>query len=183
MPVPLERLNMTGECERCPFEEKAFVLPDGFTYRCHRCPVCGRTEYSIGEAQKLIDYSKAHIFMHVEDWIVAWLAVRIHGRYVPMWGIEDLQEQMYLVTVFFAPGQRIPTEDAGFRNIGYVPYSPRVDRALETLRDLGYVRSGGIELTASGKKRGEALLSRFDDVTRKNIENLRMDLRGRTPDV
>jgi len=54
--------------------KKTVELPDGFTYFYYLCTNCARVEYPLKQAQALMDYSRTHLFMFVEDWILAWMA-------------------------------------------------------------------------------------------------------------
>lgn len=172
---------MLEKCPRCKlrYKKEGFVFQDGFRYCCKRCPECGYTKYPTGEMQKLHSYAQTHLFMFIEDWILAWMATKIDGKYVPIRSIDDLQEQMYDLTVSFALEHGISTEDPGFmrRDCG-APYALLVDQALDRLMNDEYVKSEGFELTDSGKERGNALLSKFDDEVRKDIEKLKMDFRS-----
>lgn len=181
---------MNELCTHNTYERKEVELPDGFTYHYDQCPICGNVEYSIGQAQKLIDYAKTHIFMFVEDWILAWMAVKVGGGYAPVPGITAMQKQLFILTFEFAPQHDIPTENPGYRAYKYGPYAHRIDRALQTLDEMGLVRSKGrigtnqerFYLTESGQERGEKLLSRFDEGSKKDLEALKADIQQFTLD-
>lgn len=178
------------ECPHARFERIDVVLPDGFRYHYDQCPECGLVEYPPKQAQSLLEYSESHIFMFVEDWLVAWMSVRLNGEYVPIPGITAVQKQMFLLIKEFAPEHGIPSENPGFKAYRYGPYTMRIDRALQTLDELGYVRSKGrlntnsevFHLTDSGKERGEKLLSRFDDDTVKDLRLFKADIQQYTLD-
>lgn len=181
---------MTEECTHGTYERKDVELSDGFSYHYFQCPVCGMVEYPLRQAQKLLDYSKEHLFMFVEDWIIAWMAVKIGGEYAPTPGITAMQKQLFILTFEFAPQHNIPTENPGYKAYKYGPYAHRIDRALQTLDEAGLVTSKGrigsnqerFYLTESGQIRGNSLLSRLDTNTRNDLEALKADLQQFTLD-
>lgn len=181
---------MTEQCEHDSFERKDVTLPDGFSYHYYQCPVCGIVEYPLGQAQRLLDYSKDHVFMFVEDWILAWMAVKVGGESVPVSGITAMQKQIFIITYEFAQEHEIPSENPGYRAYKYGPYSHRIERALQTLDEAGLVTSVGrlntnserFYLTESGEKRGEVLLSKLGDKNLIDLEALKADLQQFTLD-
>jgi 8-oxo-dGTP pyrophosphatase MutT (NUDIX family) len=68
-------------------------------------------EYPLKQAQALMDYSRNHLFMFVEDWILAWMAVSDDGTYAPIPGITMIQKQMVVIIREFAPDHDIPSEN------------------------------------------------------------------------
>lgn len=181
---------MTRQCAHSTYVRKEVELPDGFAYHYYQCPECGIVEYPLKQAQKLLDYSKSHIFMFVEDWILAWMAVKVGGEFVPVSGITAMQKQMFILTYEFAPKHDIPSENPGFKAYKYGPFAHRIDRALQTLDSAGLVTSVGrmntnserFYLTESGQERGVAMLSRFDKDVLKDLEALKVDLQQFTLD-
>lgn len=176
---------LTEPCTHDTFEKIDAVLPDGFSYCYYQCPLCGTVEYPLKQAQKLLDYSKEHIFMFVEDWIIAWIAIGADSGQAPASEIATVQKQMLVLTSEFAPRHDIPTENPGFRACGPGPCAQRVDRALQTLDEAGLVtferkNSTGQELiclTESGRKHGKALLSKLDADAVSDLETLKTDHR------
>lgn len=142
---------LTELCTHDAFEKIDAVLPDGFSYFYYQCPVCGTVEYPLKQAQKLLDYSKEHVFMFVEDWIIAWIAVGVVDGHAPALEIATVQKQMLTLTSEFAPQHDIPTENPGYRAGGIGPCTQRIDRALQTLDEAGLVTLE--KGTAPGKSR------------------------------
>ncbi len=171
----------TELCTHNAFEKIDAVLPDGFSYFYYQCPVCGTVEYPLKQAQKLLDYSKEHIFMFVEDWIIAWIAVGAVDGHAPALEIATVQKHMLTLTSEFAPQHDIPTENPGYWADGIGPCTQRIDRALQTLYEAGLVtfekRKGTgqerICLTESGRMRGKALLSKLDADAVSDLETLK----------
>lgn len=58
-------------CGSCT--EGTVELPDGFTYHHIQCTGCSGVEYTLGRAQALIEYSWKHLFVFVDDWVLAWM--------------------------------------------------------------------------------------------------------------
>lgn len=168
---------------------KSVVLPDGFAYNYYQCPRCFRVEYSLKQAQALIDYSRDHLFMFVEDWILAWMAVPDSDVHAHVPGITSIQKQMVVVIRDFAAENNIFSENPGFGSYESGPYAERVDRAIETLDDAGYIHSEGrsntdieiFSLTDKGIEKGKRLLSRFDSTTLDKLKALKRDLTQFTP--
>lgn len=164
--------------------KRTVELSDGFTYFYYQCPNCARVEYPLKQAQALMDYSRTHLFMFVEDWILAWMAVSDDGTYAPIPGITMIQKQMVVIIREFAPDHNIPSENPGFRAYRFGPYTERIDRALDTLYRSGYVYSEGrinsnserFYLTESGVKKGLEIISRFDDGVKADLLELKRDL-------
>lgn len=181
---------MRGQCVHSTYVRKDVRLPDGFEYHYFQCSDCGIVEYPPVQAQKLLDYSKEHLFMFVEDWILAWMSARVGGEVVPVPGITVMQKQLFIITYEFAPEHNIPTENPGFKAYKYGPYAHRIDRALQTLDDAGMIESIGrlntngerFYLTESGRNRGDAFLSRLGDGARRDLEALKADLQQFTLD-
>lgn len=86
---------MTGsgdECTHTSFIRKDVELDNGFKYHYYQCADCGLVEYPLKQAQALLDYSKDHLFMFVEDWILAWMAVKVNDQVLPIPGITTIQK-------------------------------------------------------------------------------------------
>ena len=164
--------------------KKTVELSDGVTYFYYQCPNCARVEYPLKQAQALMDYSRTNLFMFVEDWILAWMAVSDDGTYAPIPGITMIQKQMVVIIREFAPDHNIPSENPGFRAYRFGPYTERIDRALDTLYRSGYVYSKGrinsnserFYLTESGIEKGLEIISRFDDGVKADLLELKRDL-------
>ena len=176
------------ECGCESYIKKSVTLPDGFTYYYFQCPKCSRVEYPLRQAQALIDYSKDHIFMFVEDWILAWMATSDTNEYAPIPGITMIQKQMVIIIREFAPEHDIPSENPGFKAYKFGPYTERIDRALDVLYKSGYVNSKGrinsnnerFYLTEEGVAKGKAILSKFDQGIIDDLLALKHDLQQLT---
>ena len=169
----------------CELHEKKIVnLPDGFTYFYYQCPKCSRVEYPLKQAQALIDYSKDHIFMFVEDWILAWMATSDFDVYAPIPGITTIQKQMVIIINEFAPEHNIPSENPGFKAYKFGPYTERIDRAIDSLYKAGYIYSKGkintnserFYLTESGITKGKKILSRLSSDVLEDLKTLKREL-------
>lgn len=174
--------NKPCACES--HEKKTVELPDGFTYYYYQCPKCSRVEYPLKQAQALIDYSKDHLFMFVEDWILAWMAVSDSDEYAPIPGITTIQKQMVIIIREFAPEHDIPSENPGFKAYRFGPYTERIDRAIDSLYNAGYIYSKGrinsnserFYITESGIEKGKKILSRLPSDVLKDLISLKRDL-------
>ncbi len=177
-------MTSNKQCTCESHEKKTVILPDGFTYHYFQCPKCSRVEYPLKQAQALLDYSKDHLFMFVEDWILAWMAVSDTGSYAPIPGITTIQKQMVIIIREFAPEHNIPSENPGFKAYRFGPYTERIDRALDTLYHAGLIYSKGrinsnnerFYLTGEGAERGRKILSRLDGKSLDDLISLKRDL-------
>ena len=168
---------LCASCGCGSYTERTVELPDGFTYQYIQCTGCSRVEYTLGQAQALIEYSREHLFLFVEDWVLAWMALPDPDGCNPAPGTAAIREQVDTVMRSFAGDHGIPSEDPGTG-------TGRVDRALETLCGAGHIRSGktGARPTRKGRERGMAVLSRFDEETIEELGKLKRRL-GRMTDV
>lgn len=165
----------------CDWIRKDVVLPDGFQYFYYRCPKCSRTEYTLQQVQRLMDYSENHLFMFVSDWILAWLYV---GDGAPISGITKLQKQIFIILYEFAQENNIPSENPGFRAYKYGPYTEAIDRNIAALVDIGMVESRGrintnherFFLTDAGKAKGKEALDKLTPEQIEKLKDLRRDL-------
>lgn len=157
------------------------VLDDGFSYHYFQCEKCGRVDYPICQAQKLMDYADSHLFMFIDDWILAWMFV---GDGAPILGIVKLQKELFIILKEFAPENNIPSENPDFRAYKFGPYTERIDRSIQTLIEMGLVSSYGrinsnnesFFLTESGKTAGEKALSKLTSVQIEKLKKLKGDL-------
>lgn len=168
-------MNMKDEC-RCEHMERVDrTLDDGFNYHYYQCPICCRVEYTPSEAQKLFDYSRDHLFMYVDDWILLWMYV---GGGDPVHGITELQKGISMVLREFAQQNNIPTESPGSRERESGSYACWIEHHIDTLADMGFVtgydridsESERLFLTESGKK---AASERSKLLTEEQLESLR----------
>ena len=174
--------NKPCTCES--HEKKTVKLPDGFTYYYYQCPKCSRVEYPLKQAQALIDYSKDHLFMFVEDWILAWMAVSDSDVYAPIPGITTIQKQMVIIIREFAPEHDMPSENPGFKAYKFGPYTERIDRAIDSLYKAGYIYSKGrintkserFYLTENGIEKGKNILSGLPSDVIEDLISLKRDL-------
>lgn len=177
-------MTSTKSCACELHEKKTVVLPDGFTYYYYQCPKCSRVEYPLKQAQALIDYSKDHLFMFVEDWILAWMAVSDSEAYAPIPGITTIQKQMVIIIREFAPEHDIPSENPGFKAYKFGPYTERIDRAIDSLYNAGYIYSKGrinsnserFYITESGIEKGKKILSKLPSDVLEDLVSLKRDL-------
>lgn len=175
----------SSECEHENFKKKEVTLSDGFSYYYYQCENCAKVDYPLSQAQKLLDYSKDHVFFFVEDWILAWMAT---GDRAPIPGITMLQKQMVIIIFEFAQEHNIASENPGFRAYKFGPYTERIDRALQNLSDDGLIYSEGrlntnserFYLTDAGAEKGEQLLRKLTKEQREDLEALRRDLQQYT---
>lgn len=174
--------NKPCTCES--HEKKTVELPDGFTYYYYQCPKCSRVEYPLKQAQALINYSKDHLFMFVEDWILAWMAVSDSDVYAPIPGITTIQKQMVIIIREFAPEHDMPSENPGFKAYKFGPYTERIDRAIDSLYKAGYIYSKGrintkserFYLTENGIEKGKNILSGLPSDVIEDLISLKRDL-------
>ncbi len=171
-------------CTCISHDKKIVILPDGFTYYYYQCPKCSRVEYPLKQAQALLDYAKNHIFMFVEDWILAWMATSDSEIYTPIPGITMIQKQMVIIIREFVPQHNIPSENPGFKAYKFGPYTERIDRALDLLYRSGYIISKGrinsnserFYLTEKGIEKGKQVLSKFGNNIVDDLILLKRDL-------
>ena len=177
-------MTAVKQCGCEEHEKKTVTLPDGFSYYYYQCKKCSRVEYPLKQAQALMDYSRNHIFMFVEDWIIAWMAVKLNGEYIPIPGITTMQKQMVIIIREFAQNHNIPSENPGFKAYKFGPYTERIDRALDNLNHAGYVESIGrintnserFTLSEKGKEKGNYILKKLGKENTRALEELKHDL-------
>ncbi len=183
-------MNAVDNCRNHSYEKKTVTLDDGFTYFYYQCPQCAEVEYPPRQAQLLLDYSKDHLFMFVEDWILVWMSIDIDSILPPVTGITALQKQMVILIFELAPRNNIPSENPGFKAYKFGPYTERIDRAVQSLDSAGYIFSKGrlntkgerFYLTEKGMEKGTSLLSRLDESTVSDLHTLKRELQQFTLD-
>jgi len=149
------------------------TIPD-LNYYYYQCSKCYQVSFPIPELQKLIDYSKIHQFMFVQDWILALLYVIPK----PIPGITSFEKQIFLILMEFAQEENIPTENPGFRAYNFGPYTERIEDVIIGLEDLGALSIEGrkgangeyFSLTDEGRQLAE---SSFNKLTKRQQERLR----------
>ena len=174
-------MSWKDECECVSMERVDRTLSDGFTYHYYQCPRCYRVEYPPCEAQRLLDYSRDHIFMFLDDWILLWMYV---GDGAPVCGITKLQKDMFIVLMEFATENDIPSENPGFRAYKFGPYAGRIDRCIDTLTRMGLVVSYGrinseserFFLTEAGKGAASRVSEKLTEDQIVSLRALRNDL-------
>ena len=114
------------------------TLDDGFSYHYFQCPTCGRIEYPPCEAQKLLDYSREHQFMYIDDWILLWMYV---GNRDSVHTITELQKDILMVLREFAQRNNITSESLGFEEYESETYAGRMERCIDTLTRMGFITS------------------------------------------
>lgn len=174
-------MSKKDDCQCNSMERVERTLPDGFSYYYYQCPRCNRVDYPPCEAQKLLEYSKTHTFLFLDDWILLWLYI---GDGAPVCGITKLQKDIFIVTMEFAQKNNIPSENPGFKAYKFGPYTERIDRSIDTLTKMGLVKSVGrlntdVErffLTESGINVAAKLSRSLTQEQMKALRELREDL-------
>jgi hypothetical protein len=157
-------------------------LADGFYYYYFICRECHEVRFPAIQLQRLQDYSKEHLFLFVEDWILLLLYAgrEFSGRkYIA--GITMYQKMLFLIFNQIAPQNNIPTENPGFYGYKYGPYSARIDAAIDLLIQYGFIktrnrRSSSTErfiITSTGKKRGKELFDKLSASQKNALLNFR----------
>ncbi len=132
------------------------------------------------ELQKLLDYSKEHQFLFLEDWIfILFYALKDS----PIVGRTSLQKQVFLMMVEFAQDENIPTENIGFYGYKYGPYDDRISDALECMIDDGFIVKNGrkgssketLYLTKEGIDRAERSFNKLTDEQKTKVIELRKE--------
>ena len=170
-----EMMKRNDECECKHMERVDRTLDDGFSYHYFQCPTCGRIEYPPCEAQKLLDHSREHLFMYIDDWILLWMYVG-NGDSVHM--ITELQKDMPMVLRGFAQRNNITSESLGFEEYESRTYAGRIERCIDTLTKMGFVTSHSrinseserLLLTESGTKVASEISKKL---TEEQLESLR----------
>lgn len=158
------------------------TLEDGFSYYYMVCKECHEVRFPANQLQKLQDYSKEHLFLYVEDWILLLLYAGREFRgpkYIA--GITLYQKMLFLVFNELAPQYNIPTENPGFYGYKYGPYSARIDAAIDLLIQYGFIRtrnqrSSSTErfiITPAGKQRGKEIFDKLSASQKKAILDFR----------
>jgi len=171
----------SSHCECGSWEKVERIVDADFRYYYYQCSYCHRVEYPFSEAQKILDYSKEHVFFFVSDWILVWLCI---GDNAPIYGITRLQKQMFIVYYEFAQNYGIPTENPGFAGYKYGPYTERIDTALDSLYSLGFISSEGrlntdkemFTLTNAGEEKAKMLLEKLTSEQQEKLHELRREL-------
>ena len=184
--------NSVKKKERCNCSDwiRQDRSPNGTDLHYHyfQCRNCHRTFYPPTEAQKLIEYSKAHIFFFVEDWIMAWMYAL---KDAPIAGITTLQKHVLIITHEFAPDEDIPSENPGFKGYKFGPYTERIDEAVDTLTNIGYIQSYGgrvntrgerLRLTEEGLPAAEKVFIKLSSIQQEKLIGLRKDLQQYSTD-
>ncbi len=169
------------DCE-CPIHEKKTVqLPDGFTYFYYQCPDCARIEYPPEQAQALLDYSKEHIFMFIEDWVLVWMTISEGTEHVSTLDDNMIKEAVVRMIQGFADEHNISSEI--LEDVHRCDTSmKRIERAIDALCLCGYlspVDGERFSLTDGGIKAGKRLLSKFDPRTLDDLIQMKHRIQSR----
>lgn len=152
------------------WERSEHTLEDGFSYYYMVCRDCHEVRFPATQFQRLKDYSKDHLFLFVEEWILLLLyAGREFEGHEYIAGITLYQKMLFLIFYEFAPTHNIPTENPGFYGYKYGPYSARIDKAIDLLIQYGFIktknrRSSSTErfiLTQKGIERGKEIFGKL----------------------
>lgn len=168
-------MKRNDECGCEHLERVDRTLDDGFSYHYFQCPTCGRIEYPPCEAQKLLDHSREHLFMYIDDWILLWMYV---GNGDSVHTITELQKDMPMVLRGFAQRNNITSESLGFEEYESRTYAGRIERCIDTLTKMGFVTSHSrinseserLLLTESGTKVASEISKKL---TEEQLESLR----------
>ncbi|HPE63526.1 MAG TPA: hypothetical protein PLQ49_05410 [Methanothrix sp.] len=171
------------------WEKVERTLDDGFSYYYLICKVCHEVRFPARQLQNLQDYSKAKLFIFVQDWVLLLLYAGHEYNREYIAGITLYQKMLFLIFHEFAPKFDIPTENPGFYGYKYGPYSSRIDSAINFLIQQGYIttrgrRSSSFErfyITAKGKEKGKKIFDKLSNEQQRELVEFRMywDQKGR----
>ncbi len=171
--------EMEDSCHNEHVWEKAErTLENGFSYYYLICKDCHIVRFPGPQLQSLQDYSKEHLFLFVQDWVL--LLLYAGHEYIA--GITHYQKMMFLIFYEFAPKFDIPTENPGFYGYKYGPYSDRIDAAIEFLIQHGYIRAEGRKssskerfyITDKGREKGEKIFNKLSKTQQTELVKFRM---------
>jgi hypothetical protein len=152
-------------------------LSDGFSYYYMICRMCHEVKFPAFQLQCLQDYSKTHLFLFVEDWVL--LLLYVGHRYIA--GITHYQKMLFLIFHEFAPQHNIPTENPGFYGYKYGPYSDRIDAAIGFLIQYKYIATEGrkssskerFSITSDGETRGKEIFGKLSKEQQDALKSFR----------
>lgn len=158
-------------------------LDDGFNYYYLICNICHEVRFPGPQLQKIQDYSKTHLFLSVEDWVllILYAGHEFEGHeYIA--GVTLYQKMLFLIFYEEAPKWGIPTENPGFYGYKYGPYSDRIDEAIAVLIKANYIKSSGRKsssterfiITPIGKEAGKTLFDKLSKDQQKALIDFRM---------
>ena len=162
------------------YEKVERELP-GLKYNYYQCSICNKVEYSIPELQKLVDYSKDHQFLFLQDWVLILLYSQVD---VPIVGITSFLKQLFLTLREFAPEHNIPTENPGFRAYNFGPYSERIEDVIIGLEEAELIKTAGMRrgaegeyfvLTEKGKELAKRAFSKLTPEQQEQFKHQRLD--------
>lgn len=150
------------------WEKEEHKLDDGFSYYYMICKICHEVRFPAFQLQQIQDYSKKHLFLFVEDWVILLLYAG-HKRNKYIAGITIYQKMLFLIYMEFVPRYKIPSENPGFYGYLYGPFSARIDAAINLYIDQGYIITEGLKsssaehfiITVKGKKRGKEIFNKL----------------------
>lgn len=160
------------------WEKEERALEDGFAYYYMICRECHEVKFPAIQLQRIQDYSKEHLFLFVEDWVLLILYVgREFEGHEYIAGITLYQKMLFLIFNEFAPEHDIPSENPGFYGYKYGPYSARIDKAIDLLIQFGFIktknrRSSATErfiITPMGQERAAEI---FNKLSRNQQDDL-----------
>ena len=147
------------------WEKVEHTLDDGFSYYYLICKICHDVRFPGPQLQNIQDYSKDHLFIFVQDWVL--LLLYAGHEYIA--GITHYQKMLFLIFYEFVPKFNIPTENPGFYGYKYGPYSARIDAAIDFLIQYDYIITEGRKssskerfyITDKGKKKGNIIFNKL----------------------
>jgi hypothetical protein len=153
---------------------------DGMQYYYLQCEKCLKVVYPIPQLQKLVDYSKTHQFMFIQDWV---LALMYTHPDMPIIGITSFEKQLFLTLMEFAQEHNIPTENPGFRGYKFGPYSERIEDIIIGVEEAGLIKTEGrrgaegeyFRLTDKGKEIAKKSFDKLTDEQKKQFMEERID--------
>lgn len=159
------------------------TLDDGSSYYYMICQECHEIRFPGIQLQRLQDYSKDHLFLFVEDWVLLLLyAGKEFEGHEYISGITMYQKMLFLIFYEFAPQYNVPTENPGFYGYKYGPFSARIDAAIDLLIQFGFLktmnrRSSSTErfiITPLGRERGEEIFNKLSEEQKNALVAFRM---------
>jgi hypothetical protein len=179
----LHSLTEDSRNHKHEWERAERMLDDGFNYYYFICKICHEVRFPGPQLQKLQDYSKTHLFLSVEDWVLLLLyAGHEFKGHEYIAGVTLYQKMLFLIFYEEAPRLRIPTENPGFYGYKYGPYSDRIDEAIDFLIQEDYIKSSGRKsssterfvITSKGAERGKIIFDKLSKEQQQAIVKFRM---------
>jgi len=175
------RKEMNESCHHHTWERVERTLDDGFSYYYFICKECHEVGFPGPQLQSLQDYSKANLFLVVQDWVLLLLYAGHEYNREYIAGITHYQKMLFLIFYEFAPKFSIPTENPGFYGYKYGPYSSQIDAAIDFLIQYGYITTKGRKssskerfyITAKGKDKGNMIFNKLSKEQQQGLIEFR----------